>query len=82
MVAVFGLGCAGNRMLSYMRGRIKAAFVAINTERYVLDGCQADAKLLIRRPGRQPHVITEYMLPGWRMDLPKAIAIAAVLAVQ
>jgi cell division protein FtsZ len=59
MVAVFGVGCAGNRMLSYMRGRIEAEFVAINIDRYVLDGCQADVKLLIPRTGRQPHVITE-----------------------
>jgi cell division protein FtsZ len=59
MVAVFGVGCAGNRILSYMRGRIEAEFVAINTDKYVLDGCQADVKLLIRKPGQQPHVIME-----------------------
>jgi hypothetical protein len=48
MAAMFGAGCAGNRVLSYMRGRIEAALVAINTDRYVLDGCQADVKLPIR----------------------------------
>ena len=44
-------------MLSYMRGRIEAEFVAINTDEFVLDSCQADVKLLIRKPSWQPHVI-------------------------
>lgn len=59
MAVVFGVGCAGNRMLSYTRDRIEAEFVAINTDKYVLDGCQADVKLLIPRPSWQPHVIME-----------------------
>jgi hypothetical protein len=36
------VGCAGGRMLNHMLGRIKAAYLAINTDRRKLGACRVE----------------------------------------
>jgi cell division protein FtsZ len=63
--AIMAVGCAGGRMVNHMVGRIKAAYLAINTDRRELDACRVGRKILIGeqrfqgRGGSQPHVIME-----------------------
>jgi cell division protein FtsZ len=58
-MTIFGVGCAGNRILS------GTDFIAINTDKGVLDACRAGEKLLIGekrfrgRGGAEPHIIME-----------------------
>ena len=65
--AIIAVGCAGGRMVSQIieRGRIKAEYPAINTDRRMLEACLVDRKILIGEPrfqgrgGAKPHVIME-----------------------
>jgi cell division GTPase FtsZ len=45
--AIMAVGCAGGRMVNHMVGRIKAAYLAINTDRRELDACRVGRKILI-----------------------------------
>ena len=62
---VIAVGCAGGRMVNHMAGRIKAEYLAINTDRRELDACWASRKILIGeqrfqgRGGAKPYVIME-----------------------
>ena len=48
--AIIAVGCAGGRMVNHMVGRIKAAYLAINTDRRKLDACRVGRKILIGEP--------------------------------
>ena len=45
--AIIAVGCAGGCMVNHMAGRIKAANLAINTDRRELDACRVGRKILI-----------------------------------
>ena len=67
MTVIIAVGCAGGRMVNKIisAGRIEAEYLAINTDRRVLEACLAGRKILIGeqrfqgRGGAQPHVIME-----------------------
>jgi cell division protein FtsZ len=67
MTVIIAVGCAGGRMVNKIisAGRIEAEYLAINTDRRVLEVCLAVSKILIGeqrfqgRGGAQPHVIME-----------------------
>ena len=51
--AIIAVGCAGGRMVNHMVGRIKAKYLAINTDRRELDACRVGRKILIGEPRSQ-----------------------------
>jgi cell division GTPase FtsZ len=62
---IIAVGCAGGRMVNHMVGRLKAEYLAINTDKRVLEACKAERKILIGeqrfqgRGGAKPYVIME-----------------------
>ena len=67
MTVIVAVGYAGGRMVNKIisAGRIEAEYLAINTDRRVLEACLAGRKILIGeqrfqgRGGAQPHIIME-----------------------
>ena len=67
MTVIIAVGYAGGRMVNRIieRGRVRADYAAINTDRLELDACRASRKILIGeqrfqgRGGAKPHVTME-----------------------
>jgi cell division protein FtsZ len=67
---IIAVGCAGGRTVNKMIGRIDAEYLAINTDRRVLDACRVSRIILIGeqrfhgRGGARPHIIMEESVPA------------------